>query len=397
MRIAYLTTQYPAVSHSFIRREIAAIEAAGAVVTRYSIRAAPAALPDAADRAEAERTVTILAQGAPALLRATLAELTRAPAAWFGAARLALSMAIQAGGRIVPHIAYLLEACWLARALRAERAEHVHVHFGTNPAAVARLVRRLGGPRYSFTVHGPDEFDQPQALDLAGKIADAHAAVAISSYGRSQLMRWSDPAHWPHIAVVRCGVDAGFLAGALTPPPATPSLVAVARLSAQKGLPLLIDAAERLHRAGRDFRLTIVGDGPLRAALEGRVAAAGLATKVIFTGACDGTTVRRHMLEARAFVLPSFAEGLPVVIMEALALGRPVIVTSIAGTPELVDAGCGWLIPAGSVDALADAMAAALDADPAQLAKLGAEGRTRVAAMHDAGANGAALLNVIRA
>ncbi|UAK23358.1 glycosyltransferase family 4 protein [Sphingomonas nostoxanthinifaciens] len=397
MHIAYLTNQYPAVSHSFIRREIAAMEALGHRIDRYSVRGPGGGL-GAEDQAEVARTTPILAQGAAALLRAMLAELVTRPATWFAALRLTLGMHKAAGRGLVPHLAYLAEACWLARALRASGAEHVHVHFGTNPAAVARIARRLGAPPYSFTVHGPDEFDRPQELDLAGKVADAKAAVAISSYGRGQLMRWSALADWPKIGVARCGIDASFREVDDVPSaPGIPGFVAVARLAPQKGLPLLIEAAGRLARDGRDFTLTLVGDGPLRAELTAQAARLGLSDRVVFAGICDGAGVRRHLLAARAFVLPSFAEGLPVVIMEALALRRPVVVSAIAGTPELVDHECGWLVPAGSVEALADAMAAVLDADPAQLAAMGEEGRARVLAQHDAAANARALTALIAA
>ncbi len=398
MRLAYLCNRYPAVSHSFVRREIAGMEAAGHQVDRYTVRA-PAALLDADDRAEAARTTAVLAAGAGGLARALLAAMIRAPGRFAGAARLALAMAVRAAGpspgALVRHLAYLGEAAWLVRRLRAHPVDHLHAHFGTNPAAVARLARRLGGPPYSFTAHGPDEFDRPDALDLAGKVADARVAVAISSYGRSQLMRWSDPVDWPRIIVARCGVDASFLDAAPPPAPDAPRFAAVARLSGQKGLPLLVEAAALLKARGRDFRLEIAGTGDLHDALERQIAAAGLGDEVRLLGALDGAGVRRLIEGARAFVLPSFAEGLPVVLMEALALERPVIATAIAGTPELVDEGVGWLVPAGSAAAVADAMAAAIDAPADAIAAMGREGRRRVAERHDAGVNARALADAI--
>ncbi|MFT3978304.1 MAG: glycosyltransferase, partial [Sphingomonas bacterium] len=246
---------------------------------------------------------------------------------------------------------------------------------------------------YSFTVHGPDEFDDPRGLDLAGKVAESVACVAISSYGRSQLMRWSAFEDWGKIIVARCGIDESFAEPALArPAPAAPRLVCVARLSAQKGLPLLVEAAGRLKARGVDFHLTLVGDGEMRAGIETQIGAEGLGETIAITGWTAGDRVREELLAARAMILPSFAEGLPVVIMEALALGRPVIASRIAGTPELVDEGCGWLVPAGDVDALVTAMEAALAATPETLDAMGAEGRRRVLAMHDAGRNGAGLL-----
>ncbi|MFM9853415.1 MAG: glycosyltransferase family 4 protein [Sphingomonadaceae bacterium] len=397
-RIAYLTNHYPAVSHSFIRREIAAVEAAGASVMRWSVRKSGADLPDAADRAEAAQTHYLLGAGVATLMSATVVDAVTRPLASARGLRLALRMATFTPMSLVRHIAYFAQACYFRRACARAQIDHVHAHFGTNPAAVARLTFRLGGPRYSFTAHGPDEFDRPEALDLRGKVADAALSVAISSFGRSQLMRWSDHAHWGRIIIARCGVDAAFIDPNINLPavPSAARLCAVARLSAQKGLPLLIDAAAMVHQRGLDFHLTLVGDGDMRGELEGMIARHGLFDKVTITGWCNAAGVREHLLAARAMILPSFAEGLPVVIMESLALCRPVIVSAIAGTPELVDQDCGWLVPAGSITQLADAIEAALAASPDQLAEMGAEGRRRVLAHHDAALNGAALLAEIR-
>lgn len=396
MRIAYLTTQYPAVSHSFIRREIAAMEEAGALVTRYSLRNAPDNLPDPRDRTEQARTHFILAQGGVALAIATLGLALRAPRRFASALACTLTMARRSDRGLIAHFAYLAEACWLLPLLRANSVAHLHVHFGTNATAVARLVGRLGGPPYSFTVHGPDEFDNPRGLDLSGKIAEALACVAISSFGRSQLMRWSDPYHWSRLIVTRCGVDESFRTEQVRrPAPTEPRLCCVARLSAQKGLPLLVEAAALVRSRGHTFHLTLVGDGEMRDGIERQIAMLGLSGHISITGWASSDRVREEILSARAMILPSFAEGLPVVIMEALALGRPVIASRIAGTPELVDEGCGWLIPAGDVGAIADAMIAALTAKPATLDEMGHNGRTRVLADHDASKNGAALLQTI--
>ena len=396
MRIAYLCNRYPAVSHSFVRREIAGMETAGHSIDRYTVRA-PARLIDEGDRAEAGRTTAILAAGATGLAGALCAAVFRTPRRFAGALALALWSAGSSPKALVRHLAYLGEAAWLVRRFRSAPVDHLHVHFGTNPATVARLARRLGGPPWSFTAHGPDEFDRADALDLRGKVAEARLAVAISSFGASQLMRWSDPADWERIAVARCGVDASFLQASPVPVPAAPRFAAVARLSGQKGLPLLIEAAALLRGRGRDFVLDIAGDGELKGALTRQIAVARLEGQVRLLGSLDGAGVRRLIEDARAFVLPSFAEGLPVVLMEALALGRPVIATAVAGTPELVDSGVGWLVPAGSAAAVADAMEAAIDASPATLAAMGHEGRGRVAEHHDAARNAAALANAIMA
>lgn len=396
-QIAYLTTQYPAVSHSFIRREILGIEACAEVVARYSIRPFPAELPDPRDRAEAAQTTVILNGNLARLAFAALQIGISRPGRFLKAGACTLSMARKAGGDVIKHSAYFLEACWLLRQLRRQNVRHLHVHFGTNATAVARIIRKLGGPTYSFTVHGPDEFDRPGQLDLRGKIADAAFCVAISSYGRSQLMRWSAYADWPKIEVVRCGVDETFTDPIENlPPPDAPRLCCVARLSGQKGLPLLLEAAANLAARGKDFHLTLVGGGEMQDEIERQIAAAGLQDRVTLAGWASADEVRRILQASRAMVLPSFAEGLPVVIMEALALVRPVITTMIAGIPELVDSACGWLVPAGDVDALVDAMASAIAQSPDVLEAMGRCGRERVLAMHRADSNAAALLALIR-
>ena len=196
--------------------------------------------------------------------------------------------------------------------------------------------------------------------------------------------------------MVRCGLDEVFLATAGVPAPCRPRLVTVGRLAEQKGQLLLVEAAARLRDRGPDFELVIVGDGPMRDELERAIDRFGLRDRVRITGFLDNHGVRRELEAARALVLPSFAEGLPVVIMEAMALGRPVIATSIAGIPELVEPGrSGWLVPAGAVEPLVEAMAEALAADPAELDRMGRAGAARAAEQHDAAAESAKLAALI--
>jgi glycosyltransferase involved in cell wall biosynthesis len=395
MRVAYLVNRYPAVSHSFIRREIAGVEAAGVAVERFSIRPPDASLPDAADRAEVARTTVVLALPKAALLCAAVRLALARPGRFVGALKAAIGMAQGRPKIALRHLFYLVEACWLARRLKG--IDRLHAHFGTNPAAVARLVHILSGIPYSFTVHGPEEFDAPGALDLPAKIADARQVMAISDFGRSQLMRWTDPAQWEKLKVLRCGIDEAFASAEPAPPVSAAELCCIARLSGQKGLPLLIEAAAQLRARGVAFHLTLVGDGEMRKEIEAAILDRGLSDTVTITGYLDAAGVRARLLAARAMVLPSFAEGLPVVIMEALALRVPVVTTAIAGVPELVDASCGWVVPAGSVEALCAAMEAALAADPQHLRAMGEIGRARVLARHDARANGAAMADLFRA
>ena len=384
MRIAYLVNQYPTTSHSFIRREIHALEAQGVEVLRFSIQPLREQLVNEADRLERGRTRVVLGAGAAGHALSVLACAVRRPAAALRALILAIRLGWRSDRGLLRHLAYLAESCVLTRWLQRAGADHVHAHFGTNPAMVAMLCRELGGPTFSFTVHGPEEFDKPQFLGLREKVQRAAFVVAISSFGRGQLYRWARSEDWPKIEVVRCGVDEDLLRAPAAPVPADPRLVCVARIAEQKGHLLLVEAAALLAAEGLDFQIVLVGEGPMRHQVEELIQRRGLTDRFLLTGRLDGRQVREAILGSRALVLPSFAEGLPVVVMEALALRRPVIATAIAGNPELLEAGVtGWLVPAGSVEALAGAMRAALQASPVLLEEMGRAGAVLIALQHD--------------
>ena len=395
--VAYLVNQYPKVSHSFIRREILALERLGVPVQRIALHGWDAEVVDQADVLERTRTRYVLQKGLMGLLLPTLTALATAPRVFFAALVLALRMGWRADRPLPYHLVYLAEACCMLPWLRESGARHLHAHFGTNSAEVAMLAHALGGPPYSFTVHGPEEFDRPQFLGLGEKIRRASFVVAISSFGRSQLFRWVGYDQWSKVKVVHCGLDGAFHAIDAGDPPPAPRLVCVGRLCEQKGQLLLVEAARGVANDGVPFELVLAGDGEMRAEIEQLVALHGLADRVRITGWLSSDQVRDEILAARALVLPSFAEGLPVVIMEAMALRRPVISTFVAGTPELVRAGVeGWLFPAGDVDALADAMRTCLAAGPDELARMAQAAQTRVIARHDIDREAAKLARLFR-
>jgi glycosyltransferase involved in cell wall biosynthesis len=397
LRIAYLVNHYPAVSHSFIRREILALEAQGVRIERLALRGWDTPLADPLDLAERDRTRFVLRGGIASLFGAALRELVAHPGLTIAAARQALRM-VRGSDRSWPyHAVYLAEACVAAQWLRASGVRHVHAHFGTNSAEVAMLAAPLAGATYSFTVHGPDEFDRPHAIGLAAKIRGAAFVVGISSFTRSQLFRWVGVDQWPKVHVVHCGLDAAFHAGEPVRSDGALRLVCVGRISEQKGHLLLLGAMRTVFDRGLRFELVIAGDGELRGEVEALIRRLSLQDHVRITGWIGSEQVRRELLGARALVLPSFAEGLPVVIMEAMALRRPVITTYVAGIPELVKhAENGWLVPAGDVDALADAMTACLSADPASLDRMGDAARDRVLVRHDADVEAAKLAALFR-
>lgn len=385
MRLAYLVNQYPKVSHSFVRREIRALEKLGHTVLRFSVRRVEEKLVDPADLEEGTKTRVILDVKPAGLLAAMARQSATHPVRFAEAARLAGEIGYRSERGLAYHGAYLGEACVLVDWLRKEKVGHLHTHFGTNSTSVAMLCRALGGPPYSFTAHGPEEFDKPQFIALGEKIRRSKFVAAISSFGRSQLYRQVEASQWPKVHIARMGVDADFLAAPPTPVPDVPRLVTVGRLNEQKGQLLLVQAAAKLRDLGKAFELVLVGDGELRKPIEALIAERGLEKSVTITGWAPASEVKRQLVGARALVLPSFAEGLPVVIMEALALGRPVLTTSIAGIPELVGhEECGWLVPAGSMEALVPAMARVLETPVDRLTAMGLEGRRRVVEQHDA-------------
>ncbi|TDK42133.1 glycosyltransferase [Antarcticimicrobium luteum] len=385
MKIAYVLNTYPLPSHSFIRREVRALERGGSQVLRLAMRRSALPLVDAQDREEEAQTQYVLERGAGRLLLALAGRALRHPGRTWAALRQAIRAGRASQVGVLRHLIYLAEAAEVANRCAAEGVAHMHAHFGTNATTVAMLAHALGGPGYSFTTHGPEEFDAPAALSLGDKLDRSAFAVAISQFGRSQLCRWAAFETWERIKVVHCGIEPGAFADP-TPLPGGPlRLVNIGRFSEQKGQVLLIEAMAALHAAHPGLHLTLVGDGELRGALERAIAAHGLDDAVTLTGWLDEAGVRRELAAAHALILPSFAEGLPMVVMEAMAAARPVIATYIAGIPELVRPGeTGWLVPAGDAQALTDSVAEMAATPPAALTAMGQAGRARVLARHDA-------------
>lgn len=382
MNVAYLINQYPQVSHSFIRREIHALERQGVTVLRVALRGWSGALADPADELEREKTKYALRGGAPALLTAIMRMLLARPGHFWRALKLTWQMSRGAERPFHIHLIYLAEACRIAPWLQAAKTKHLHAHFGTNSATVAMLVHALGGPAFSFTAHGPEEFDKARAIGLPEKLRRASFVVAISSFGRSQLYRQIAHAYWPKVKVVHCGLEPSYFDGPF-PTPNPRRLVCVGRLCEQKGQLLLVEAAARLRAKGVPFELVLAGDGELRREVEAAIAQHDMRPHVRITGWLSGAQVREEISAARALVLASFAEGLPVVLMEAMALKRPVISTFVAGIPELVTPGKdGWLAPAGDVEALTEALEGCLNSPADLIATMGEQAYGKVIARH---------------
>lgn len=398
MKIAYLVNQYPKISHSFIRREILALERQGYEVQRLAMRGWADELRDEEDVRERAVTRYVLQDGAFAMgMDVVRMALTR-PGRLLKALALACKIGMRSDRPLPLHLIYLAEACRIVPWMAAHGARHLHAHFGTNSTEVAMLASILGGPSYSFTVHGPEEFDKPEFLWLAEKIRRSAFVVGVSSFGRSQLFRWAAATDWPKVQVVHCGIDPDFHAVPVRPIPAAPRLVCVGRLCEQKGQMLLVHAVKAVVARGLAIHLVLAGDGEMRPAIEALIAESGLQDHISITGWIDGDRVREEMLSARALVLPSFAEGLPVVVMEAMALRRPVLSTFIAGIPELVRTGeTGWLFPAGDVDELSKMLEVCLSTSHEQLQAMGEAGYRRVLERHAIDTEAAKLSRLINA
>lgn len=384
MQISYFINQYPKVSHSFIRREILALERQGFDVQRIALRGWDGDLVDSEDKREIKLTHYVLQQGVMPLLIATMRVLFTTPVTFLAGLKLAIKMGWKAEKAMPYHLIYLAEACRILPWLKVHNSRHIHAHFGTNSTEVVMLAHELGGPKYSFTVHGPEEFDKPQFLGLGEKIRRSAFVVAISSFGRSQLFRWVEHSYWNKVKVVHCGLEPAFYKSRPLDVPDIRRLVCVGRLCEQKGQLLLLEAMKTLADKGVNFELVLAGDGEMRSDIEQLIAIYQLASSVRITGWISSDQVREEILAARALVLPSFAEGLPVVIMEAMSLCRPVLTTYVAGIPELVQhEKNGLLFEAGSVKALADAIELILAASSTSLMQMGESARQQVLLRHD--------------
>lgn len=397
MKIAYFLNTYPAPSATFIRGEIAALEELGVEVVRLAVRRFDGPLVDPADWQEVDMTRYLLDGNVKGLFKAALRELFVNPAGLVRALPAWWTLLANARGGTIRHVAYMMQAAALRQQAKRLGIGHVHSHYSNNAAAVAMLSSILGGPSYSFTAHGPDEFIEPERLSFKEKIARSAFAVAISTYGRGLLTSLARPEDTGKIHVVRCGIDLGDFEPAPAPSPDNLTLVCVGRLCAAKGQVHIPAAVAALKRDFPDIKVVLVGDGDKRQEIEAEIARHGVAQEVRLHGWASNGEVRRMVAGARALLLPSYAEGLPIVIMEAFALGRPVISTTVAGIPELVDDSCGWLVTPGDHGQLVGAMRAALTASPDELQRMGSVGRARVEQSHDRRRLGRELLRLFGA
>ena len=389
VRMAYLVSRYPAVSHTFILREVRALREMGFEIETASVNApdrnASAMTED--EREEMARTYYIKGHGIGGALVAHLWGLAR-PLGYLRGLHYALSLGGWNLHRTLYGFFYFTEALMVARWMGRHQLKHLHVHFAMAAANVALVLKRAFGLGLSMTVHGPDEFYDVPGQQLEAKIDAADFMVCIGRFARSQLMKLSPSRLWDKFSVCPLGVDSHRYAprprSAVTGPF---NLLCVGRLTPAKGQGVLIEAAARLRDWGRDFRVVLVGAGPDEAELKASVRALGLESQVEFTGPLNQEEVQARYAQADAFVLPSFAEGIPVVLMEAMASGVPCVTTRITGIPELIRDGVdGLLVTPSDALELADTVTHLMD-DPDLCRELGEAGRRRVEAEYELSRN----------
>jgi glycosyltransferase involved in cell wall biosynthesis len=390
--IGYLTSRYPAISHTFILHEVRALRRLGLDVRTYSARRVTEAdVITPLERDELARTSAILPCSPARVAAAHLRAFVRRPHRYLATLAAALRMSPGGARGALWQLFYFAEAVLFLELCQRDGVRHVHVHHANVAADVALLAAELDRPpgggcglKWSLTMHGPTEFYEVRRFNLAVKVTRAGYVICISPFARSQLMMLVDEKHWAKLEVVPCGVDTELF----TPPASRArddavEILTVARLVRGKGLSVMIGALGRLRERGVPARLTIVGDGPYLRPLQALVDALDLSQRVTFMGAMGQEQLRERYAEADVFCMSSFAEGVPIVLMEAMAMELPVVTTSVMGIPELVHDGVsGILIRPGAEVELADALER-LARDPELRRRMGRAGRLAVLAERD--------------
>ncbi len=395
--IAYLTGEYPRATDTFIQREVASLRGQGVTVLTCSIRkTGQEHLVGEEQRAEAAETFYVIqaARNLGYLTGCHLRALTRDPRRYFSALRFAVRTSAPGARAFLYQLFYFFEAVVLADHLRRNGVRHLHNHIAKASCTVAMLTSRVSGIPFSFTLHGPDIFFEPERWRLDAKISEAKFVACISHFCRSQAMAFSHKDDWDKLHIVHCGVDPVRYQGRDVTRQGN-QLLFVGRLAGVKGVPLLLETMRTLGQEFPNLRLVLVGDGPERAVLEQQAKEMGVSDAIMFAGYKSQSEVATILMESDALVLPSFAEGVPVVLMEAMAANLPVVSTRVAGIPELVeDKVSGVLVPPGDVTALCAGLRQVLSDGDLRI-RMGAEGYKKVTAEFDVEREAAWLLRII--
>lgn len=360
--IAYLNTRYPSLSHTFIEREVRALRAEGFEVRTFSIHPPRPADTLGEAHAAAARETFVIMPSLPSLLLAQVPAFLKFPLGYLRALVDAQRISTKGLKARVDSLGYAWEAARLALQCARAGVTHIHVHMANNGAAVA-LLACVVDPRlkYSLTIHGSAEFFDVHRLNLKAKTERAMFVRCISSFCKAQVMAWSTPAAWERFHIVHCGVDPARLAPAserAAPPEGAPlRILTVGRLEPIKGYPLLLDACADLSRRGVAWRLEMVGSGPMEKTLRERATTLGIADRVAFPGPISQEDMPAAYERSDVLVVSSFMEGVPVVLMEAMAKELFVVSTAVGGVPELIEPGVnGLVVPPANATAMSDAL-----------------------------------------
>ena len=395
-RLVYLLSCYPAVSHTFLLNEILALRKLGFFIDVASINETDRS-PSTTSPIEAQEinnTLYVKSTGAWKTAWIAAKTLVVRPQVLFRGVVASLRMAQWDLGALVYAFFYFAEALVLGEWMRRRGHDHLHIHFGGPVATVGMLTAIAWRVPYSLTVHGPDEFYDVEKFYLREKIERAQLILCISNFCRSQLMRIASPVHWDKMHVVRLGIDPAVFYPIHEDCPAHRKIeiICVGRLVPSKGQLILLHACAELVAKGHSLRVRMVGGGPDRDNLQAFAAANGL--EVILDGPKSHEETRQILRHADIFALASFAEGVPVALMEAMAMEIPCVSTNIAGIPELIRDGLdGLLVPASSVDALTSALQRLIE-DPPLRRSLAVSGARRVAELYNLPQNARTLANV---
>jgi glycosyltransferase involved in cell wall biosynthesis len=400
IRLGYLISRYPAISHTFILREVRQLRGSGIDIETASINAPDRSLSEMAsdEQEEAESTYYLKKQGLLRGIMAVLRLAVRRPARFLDAFTFAVAVGGASGQRFKTATFYFGEAALLAEWLESRKLNHLHVHFA-NAAATVALIATRAYPvaTFSLTIHGPDEFYEVRQNALSYKASAARFVCCIGSYARSQIMKVSEPSNWSKYYVSPLGVDpAQFHPRSFRQNPGRWEILCVGRLTPAKGQLILLRVLSRLSAEGRSVHCRFVGDGPDRATLVAFAESKLPPGMVTFAGSLNPDGVKECLSEADLFVLPSFAEGIPVSLMEAMSMEVPVIATMVAGIPELIRPGIdGLLVPASDELELAAAITRLMDDEPLRK-QLGVAGRQRVLSAYDLANNVTRLGEIMR-
>lgn len=395
-RLLYLIGQFPAINHGYLMAEVRELRRLGFDVPVISVSPPDrqSAELSAIEREEVSRTYYIKALPPGHIALLNLVEFLRSPRRYVRGLAFAVGLAGVNPERFFYHVGYFAEAVLVGRRMRELGITHVHASFS---ATVVLIAAKIFPITWSFGVYGYGELHDPTASHLKERIASATFVRSISRFGRGQLMLACDRDQWPKLLYLPLGIDVEEFSpqAALHQDSSVPRLLSVGRLSQEKGQALLLESVARLAAEGHSVRLHLVGDGPDRQWLEDYARQLGITSNVAFAGWLQQEQLLSLYRSADIFVLSSLAEGIPMVLMEAMSLEKPCVAPRISGIPELIEHGVdGLLFTVADVDNLTQNIQTLLNS-PELRQRMGKRAREKVLREYDATINTARFATVL--